>query len=488
MHENAKNIYYDNAAATLFNNDGKSRDQYSNGNFVNGDVSEKAWYKDLMSGVKYNIYNPVVSKGTGKTLVVIGVPIKNESEKTIGTMISAVNLLHIQDKVKEFKFGKKGYSLLIGNDGTIIEHTDKTLIMKKKISEIKDENIQSLILIIIAIVFIVATVIVLVAKQMTLPLTKLHHFAEEIAEGNLSNELEIKGQDEISKVTKALNNTVSKLKDMIGDISTSADDVMVISNGLAVSISESLKGNEEVSKSMQQIATGAVSQAESASKASIVTKELVENINQISKKCTYMIGVVEKSTNRSTKVSQGVQEAVDSIKNIATINKDNVEEIQNLLKQSKEIGQIVDAISNISEQTNLLALNAAIEAARAGEQGKGFAVVADEVRKLAEQSSESSKRIVELINGIQKQIEIISNKMNSGTNEVMHGVKMATLIGDDFKEIEKVFNEVNDIVSEVSESTDVMKKKVNITADVIKKCCNYNRRKLISHRTGYCIK
>ncbi|ACA57023.1 methyl-accepting chemotaxis protein [Clostridium botulinum] len=513
---------YDNAAATLFNNDGKSRAQYSNGNFVNGDVSEKTWYKNLMNGVPYNISNPVVSKGTGKALVVIGVPIKNKSEKTIGAMISAVNLLRIQEKVKEFKFGEKGYSLLIGNDGAILEHPDKSLVMKTKISEIKDENMQLLgkemmknksgvfrfgsgnnksivfynkvslsgwsiasvvsekelfaplnklmlvlLLITLVILFIVAMVIIFVAKQMTLPLTKLSDFAEEIAEGNLTSKLGIHGEDEISKVTKALNNTVSKLKEMIGDISSSANDVMVISNSLSVSTSESLKGNEEVSRSMQEIATGAVSQAEGASKASAVTGELVEDINEISKKCNYMIEIVEKSTNRSTKVSQGVQQAVDSINSIATTNKDNVKEIQNLLNKSKEIGQIVDVISDISEQTNLLSLNAAIEAARAGKQGKGFAVVADEVRKLAEQSSNSSKRIVELINGIQKQIEVISDKMNSGTREVIHGVEMATLIDDDFKEIEKVFKEVNNIVSEVSQSTNRMESKVNDTAYII---------------------
>ncbi|MBW6410804.1 methyl-accepting chemotaxis protein [Clostridium sp. YB-6] len=513
---------YDNTSATLFNNDGKSRAQYSNGNFVNGDVSEKPWYQNLMKGVPYNISNPVISKGTGKLLVVIGVPIKNESEQSIGTMISAVNLSYIQEKVKDFKFGEKGYSLLVGQDGTILEHPDESLIMKTKMSEIQDGNMQLLekemmenesgvfrfgsgdnksivfynkvplsgwsvasvvsekelfasvdrlmfilLLITIVIVFLIALVIIFVAKQMTLPLTKLSDFAEEIASGNLTNELEVHGQDEIAKVTKGLNNTVLKLKEMIGDISSSADEVMVVSNSLTSATSESLKGNEEVSRSMQEIASGAVSQAEGASKASIVTEELVQDINEVFKKCNYMMNIVEKSSDTSISASQGVKKAVDSIKNIAVTNKYNVEETQKLLEQSREIGQIVDVITEISEQTNLLSLNAAIEAARAGEQGRGFAVVAEEVRNLAEQSSNSSKRIAELINGVQKQIEIISDKMNSGTDEVMHGVEMAKLVGNDFKDIEKVFNEVKGIVSEVSEATNRMEKKANVTSEVI---------------------
>ncbi|GAA0076894.1 methyl-accepting chemotaxis protein [Clostridium sp. CTA-5] len=513
---------YDNTSATLFNNDGKSRAQYSNGSFVNGDVSEKPWYQNLMKGVPYNISNPVISKGTGKLLVVIGVPIKNESEQSIGTMISAVNLSYIKDKVKDFKFGEKGYSLLVGQDGTILEHPDESLVMKTKISEIQDENMQSLgkemmknesgvfrfgsgdnksivfynkvplsgwsvasvvsekelfasvdrvmsilFLITIVIVLIIALVIIFVAKQMTLPLTKLSDFAEEIASGNLTNKLEVNGQDEIAKVTRGLNNTVSNLKEMIGDISSSANEVMVVSNSLALGTSESLKGNEEVSKSMQEIASGAVSQAEGASKASIVTGELVQDINEVFKKCNYMMNIVEKSSDMSISASQGVKEAVDSIKNIAVTNKHNVEETQNLLEQSREIGQIVDVITEIAEQTNLLSLNAAIEAARAGEQGRGFAVVAEEVRNLAEQSSNSSKRIAELIDGIQKQIETISDKMNAGTDEVIHGVEMAKLVGNNFEETEKIFKQVSDIVSEVSEATNRMEKKANVTADVI---------------------
>ncbi|NFL35031.1 methyl-accepting chemotaxis protein [Clostridium botulinum] len=513
---------YDNAAATLFNNDGISRAKYSNGTTVNGDVSEKPWYKNLMSGVPYNISNPVVSKGTGKTLVVIGAPIKNDYDQSIGTMISAVNLSHIQEKVKEFKFGENGYSLLIGSDGTILEHPDQELIMKKNISEVDDENIKllgqqmkengtgifkfgtgkdkfiafydkvplsgwnvasvlsekelfasvdnlmiMLLLVTAVIVLISAVIIIFVAKQMTSPLSNLSSFSEEISNGNLTHKLEIDGEDEIAKVSNGLNNTVFKLKEMISDISNSAEEVKEVSNNLSLSTSESLKGNEEVSKSMQEIAQGAVTQAQGASEASIVTGELIEEINEVFKKCNDMIDTVEKSSHISASVSKGVDEAISSIENIAETNKLNVKETQILLEQSKQIGQIVDVISAISEQTNLLSLNAAIEAARAGEQGKGFAVVAEEVRNLAEQSTNSSKKIADLIGMIQNQIEIISNKMEKGTNEVISGVEKATLVGENFKEIERVFSTVINVADEVSKATNRMEKKASTTSDII---------------------
>ncbi len=513
---------YDNAAATLFNNDGKSRAQYANGTFVNGDVSEKPWYKTLMSGVPYNISNPVVSKGTGKTLVVIGVPIKNDQDKSIGTMISGVNLSYIQDKIKAFKFGEKGYSILIGKDGTILVHPDESLIMKANIADVEDQNIKvlgsemlqkesgtfsfsqgtekfivfynkiplagwsvasvisedelfmsssklmnTLLMITLFIVILIASIIVLVAKRITSPLNKLLNFSEEIATGNLTAQLQLNSNDEIGKVGQSLNNTVNKLKDMISAISQSANEVSALSNNLIVATEESLRGTDEVSKSMQEIASGAVTQAESAGKASTATEELVDKISEVTAKYGQMIKMVEESRRVSNSGSEGVKEAIASIQTIATTNKDNVEETQNLLEKSKEIGQIVFVIKEIAEQTDLLALNAAIEAARAGEQGKGFAVVAEEVKKLAEESSEASNKIAGLITGVQKQIQNIAGQMDKGTNDVIHGVEVATLVNENFGEIEKTFNSINRIVEEVSRATNEMSKKANITRDVI---------------------
>lgn len=513
---------YDNTSATLFNNDGKSRAQYANGNFVNGDVAEKPWYKTLMSGVPYVISNPVVSKGTGKTLVVIGAPIKNEQDKSIGTMISGVNLSYIQDKIKAFKYGEKGYSLLIGKDGTILVHPDESLVMKANISDVEDENMKvlgsemlqkeagtfsftqgkenyivfynkiplsgwsvasvisedelfassnklmyTMLLITLAIAVLIGVIVVIISKRITAPLIKLSAFSEEIASGNLTKELELSSNDEIGKVGNSLNNTASKLKEMISAIRDSANEVSGLSTGLVTATEESLRGTDEVSRSMQEIAAGAVAQAESASKASRATEELVDKINEVYKKCSYMISVVEESKNVSNSGASGVKEAINSIKTIEKTNNYNVKETQNLLEKSKEIGEIVFVISDIAEQTNLLALNAAIEAARAGEQGKGFAVVADEVRKLAEESSTASNKISDLIGNVQTQIENIAAKMNEGTNDVRHGVDVAALVGKNFEEIEKVLSEISSIVSDVSQATNEMSNKANITNDVI---------------------
>ncbi|MCB2359136.1 methyl-accepting chemotaxis protein [Clostridium estertheticum] len=513
---------YDNAAATLFNNDGKSRAQYSNGKLVNGDVSEKPWYKGLMSGAPYLISNPVVSKGTGKTLVVVGVPIKDPSDKTIGTIISGVNLSYIQDKVKDFKFGEKGYSLLIGKDGTILVDPDKELVMKKKISDIADANMKALgkdmlqkksgifrfsnnngkyivfynkvplagwsvasvvdeselfapaqrmmitlLLITLLIGVILAFIIVLIAKRITSPLTKLSEFSEQIALGNLSNKLTMNQNDEIGKVANSLNDTVASLKDMIRSIGESAGEVGLLSNNLSLTTKESARGTEEVSQTMQEIASGAVKQAENAGKATTITSELVNDINEVLGQCRYMTNVVEKSMKVSNSGAQGIKDAVESMETIAKTNSYNVERTHDLLEQSKEIGQIVDVISDIAEQTNLLALNAAIEAARAGEHGKGFAVVADEVKKLAEQSGEASKRIVELINGVQNQVETIAVTMDKGTNEVVSGVQVAIQAGKNFDEIEKVFGELASTVRNMSQSTSNMSKKSDITVEAI---------------------
>lgn len=513
---------YDNAAAALYNNDGKSRAQYANGTSVIGDVLEKPWYQALMKGADYHVSNPVISKGTGKTITVVGAPIKNDSDKSIGLMMSAVNISYVEDKVKAFKYGNQGYAMLIGADGTVVVHPDKELVMKKKIVDVDDSAIKhlgekmlsedsgmvkfskgnenfiafynkiplsgwrvasvvseaeifapikkmmmTLFIITLIILTVVGITIKYVSKHMLKPLNKLVGFSEKIASGELNASLDVNQEDEIGKVANSLNDTSIKLREMIGAISESASKTSELSNNLSVITNESVRGTEEISMSMQEIAGGAIRQAEDASTASNITKELLEDINIVINQCREMLKVVEESKKANSYGVKGVQEASVSMETIAETNSHNVREIDNLMKQSKEIGQIVDVISGIADQTNLLALNAAIEAARAGEQGRGFAVVADEVRNLAEQSSESAKQITSLINAIQSQVEIIVQVINKGTTEVMQGVEIVNKVGENFDEIEKAFNNISLTVNDVSKSAMSMAKKADVTSNSI---------------------
>lgn len=514
---------YDNAAVISFNNDGISRAQYANGKTVNGDVSEKQWYKDLMTGRSYNISNPVISKGSGKTLIVIGAAVKDDSDNIIGDMISAVNISRIQEKINEFKFGENGYSILISDDGTIITHPDESLIMKSKITELDDSDmvnlgkemlksdsgdfkfgvgdnksiafykkipltnwrvasviserelfaegrslVTTLAMVSVIIIIIIAGIIIFMANKFSKPLRKLCDFSSEIAQGNLTCELNINRSDEIGQVADTLKNTSYELRNMVIDISTSANEVNKLADDVNEAIKQSLLGSEEITKSMEQISRGAINQAENADKASEITGELVDEIKSVVDKCNYMNEIVNDSIKMSTIGTERVQNAVENIKSIEKINNESIEQTLNLLEKSNEIGQIVNVISEIAEQTNLLALNASIEAARAGEQGKGFAVVASQVGELAKQSNEAAKKIENIIRGIQQQVQVIDKQMKFGAEEVANGVETTKSVSENFTEIEKTFKEIESVVLEVFNASNIMEEKAYTTSNSIK--------------------
>lgn len=514
---------YDNAAVISFNNDGISRAQYANGKTVNGDVSEKQWYKDLMTGRSYNISNPVISKGSGKTLIVIGAAVKDDSDNIIGDMISAVNISRIQEKINEFKFGENGYSILISDDGTIITHPDESLIMKSKITELDDSDmvnlgkemlksdsgdfkfgvgdnksiafykkipltnwsvasviserelfaegrslVTTLAMVSAIIIIIIAGIIIFMTNKFSKPLRKLCDFSSEIAQGNLTCELNINRNDEIGQVADTLKNTSYELRNMVIDISTSANEVNKLADDVNEAIKQSLLGTEEITKSMEQISRGAINQAENADKASEITGELVDEIKSVVDKCNYMNGIVNDSIKMSTIGTERVQNAVENIKSIEKINNESIEQTLNLLDKSNEIGQIVNVISEIAEQTNLLALNASIEAARAGEQGKGFAVVASQVGELAKQSNEAAKKIENIIRGIQQQVQVIDKQMKFGAEEVANGVETTKSVSENFTEIEKTFKEIESVVLEVFNASNIMEEKAYTTSNSIK--------------------
>ncbi len=289
--------------------------------------------------------------------------------------------------------------------------------------------------------------------------------AEEIAEGDLRSEVRPKSEKDV--LGNAFHAMMSGLRSIVTDVRSGAEQMSSASAQIAATSEQAAKNNEtaatgveettstmhEMSANIQNVAKSSQSQASSVTETSASVEQMVTSIQRVA-------GTVKQFIELSQKTKKAVEaglESVDrSLKGTDEINKSIVKSadtIAALGSRVEDIGKIVDVIDEIAEQTNLLALNAAIEAARAGEQGMGFAVVAEEVRKLAERSAKSTKEIGELISGIQKESQEAVKLMEKSTQLVEKGVDMSRQVSDSLKAIEGSVGEVDKYSKEIGAAT-----------------------------------
>jgi methyl-accepting chemotaxis protein len=319
----------------------------------------------------------------------------------------------------------------------------------------------------LVLIILVSIMIYFASHRLTAPLQRLSQFADQLAAGDLTGNIEIASKDEVGHLAENLNNTVGHLRLIVSDINKESTRMNTISKDLAVACSETGRAAEEVAKTMQDIAQGTSSQAQDVQTVAQLTHSVADEGKTVNDKYTNMLNAAQKSQSVSSVGFNAVKQAVESMEKISKNNERNLKESNLLLAKSAEIGNIVEVITGIAGQTNLLALNAAIEAARAGEQGRGFAVVADEVRKLAEQSGNAAKQIAGLISGIQGQIAAITTSMNEGAREIATGVETANLAGNHFDDIEKAIGNILEVVEEVATATSHMTGEIGIMTQSI---------------------
>ena len=302
----------------------------------------------------------------------------------------------------------------------------------------------------LAILFIVLGAIVafFISKRIVKPLLALKQYVDEVAKGNLAaKRFEMKGKDELSKLSFGVFHMVDDLRDIISQIGSNAEQVAATSEELSAGSEQTSASIEQVTVSMQEVATGSDKQTEAV-------ESIGSNINGISKKMNEMTKYVEQVNTKATDTTKTAEHGKDIIQNAVEKMGTTTEMIQStsevvnrLNNYSKEIGQIVSLITEIADQTNLLALNASIEAARAGEHGKGFAVVAEEVRKLADQSREAANDISDRIDSIKTESENAVDSMSTSTENLKVSSDAFDEAGEAFKAI---YLDVSNLASQMN--------------------------------------
>lgn len=307
--------------------------------------------------------------------------------------------------------------------------------------------------IVLVIVIIVSVILVLVfTRKINKRLNALKNAFESAGNGDMTIEVSDKTGDELSELSVYYNKMRMKLNDTIQTVQQSALQLASASQQLSAGAEETNQASEKITEAVQQIANGAQDQITRIENSESSLKQASADIRDISANTA---AIADKGQLAQSKADIGQKEIANVQAQMDAIHQSiqkSGEIIHQLDGRSKQIEQILSVITQIADQTNLLALNAAIEAARAGEQGKGFAVVADEVRKLAEESQQSAGQISKLIIEIQKDMNRSARSVEHVKTEAAEGVTMIQRTRDAFKEIAAATGEISAEISDLSAS------------------------------------
>jgi methyl-accepting chemotaxis protein len=329
-------------------------------------------------------------------------------------------------KTKDYFIVKQDLKDFEGQTVGILLIADKSSKIEKAVYEAKKGMIQQIIIMACIDIFLIIMIIIILRKSISNPLKDLEQTAETLAsgEGDLTQKLTIKYDDEIGKTSSQFNNFIEKVRAIIAEAKTSGSENAAVADELtatAQSVSISVQNSATLTKQTNEMAQ--------------TIKEELEDSLEKAKQSKIEI---ERANQKLTHAKKGILNMAKDVQSGAQSEVDLAQKIQQLSSDAEQVKDVLSVISDIADQTNLLALNAAIEAARAGEHGKGFAVVADEVRKLAERTQKSLIEINATINVIVQAISEASEEMDANSKEMTQLNTIAENVEKDINETSKI--------------------------------------------------